>query len=716
MRGLIALASAIIFTIAIAPFQCFAEKGFDFFVAHEADTSAASHLADSLRTVHANRVVVTGTRNAVRLKDSPVRVEVIDQERIKTTAMVSLGDLLKEQTGFLLQGNVRTGVQMNGLGPDYTLILVDGQPVIGRVAGVIDMSRISVGNIERVEVVKGPMSSMYGSEALAGVINIITARPADGLSGKAFTQYVSRGPAEVRVEAGYATDSLELSGFINYKHAAPFSLMRDTLEVPYSGFQDGTLQLKGLLRLNKFWKLKSWVRLFGTETQGTFIESVFGQVAKNQGSVVQYDVSGNVGTEWTKDRSRLQLNAYTSTYQERYNFDVSQGSAGTIDDMTRRIARLYGQYDHVVGEGNRATFGGEFLYDDIYGTRYEDSLGNQGTQFYRTYVAFGQWEGLPADWISYVLSARYDGNSVYGSAVSPRFSVLWKPEDHWRFSGSIGSGFKAPDFRQLFVVFSNRLPGAGYDLIGAARLGNTLKPERSVSYDMSIRYEDGLRELSHDVAVLYSADVRLFRNDLRNLIEYYLYGVLDHRNVYSYRNLSRVTTQGLEFNMQIAFALSEVGTLTLSGGYQYLDAFDVEVLDAIKNGTAGTINERLTADNYHGLWNRSRNSGTIRLQYDTHNHEWSANVRAQFVGKYGDESLDKNGIVISDPPRKVLDRDDEFVAGYTVVNTAITHNFTIGSQPIMLGIGANNILDVVKPTLIPGLVGRQFFVQLGTNF
>lgn len=691
---------------------CLAE---DVSAALVSDTSAATRLADSLRTVHANQVVVTGTRNTVRLMDSPVRVEVIDKERIKTTAMVSLGDLLKEQTGFLLQGNVRTGVQMNGLGPDYTLILVDGQPVIGRVAGVIDMSRVSVGNIERVEVVKGPMSSMYGSEALAGVINIITSRPPEGLSGKAFTQYVSRGPAELRVEAGYATDSLELSGFVNYKHAAAFSLFRDTLEIPYSGFQDGTMQVKGLLRLNKFWKLKSWVRLFGTKTEGTFIESVFGQVAKNQGSVVQYDASGTFGTEWTQDRSHLQVNAYASSYQERYNFDVSQGAAGKIDDMTRRIARLYGQYDYVVGASNRAMFGGEFLYDDIFGTRYEDST-HHGTQFYRTYVAFGQWEGLPADWISYVLSARYDGNNVYGSAVSPRFSVLWKPIEHWRFSGSVGSGFKAPDFRQLFVVFSNRLPGAGYDLIGAARLGNTLKPERSVSYDISMRYEDGLRELSNNVAVLYSADIRLFRNDLRNLIEYYLYGVLDNRNIYSYRNLSRVTTQGLEFNMQVAFAFSDLGTITLSGGYQFLDAFDVEVLDAIKNGTAGTITEPLTLANYHGLWNRSKNSGTLRLQYDTHDHRWSANVRAQFVGRYGDESLDKNGIVISNPPRKVLDRDDEFVDGYVVCNCAVTHNVTVVGQPMMIGVGANNMFDVVKPTLIPGLVGRQFFVQLSTTF
>lgn len=711
-RLLVVLCSACI-CLAIAPFQTFSfPLATDVPSNQPADTTAV-RIADSLRFVRANRVVVTGTRNNVRLKDSPVRVEVIGEERIKTTAMVNMADLLKEQTGLLMQGGVRTGVQMNGLGPDYTLILIDGQPVIGRVAGVIDLSRISVGNIDHVEVVKGPMSSMYGSEALAGVINIITSRPPDGFSGRAFTQYVTRGPAEVRLESGYANDSLELNGFVNYKNSAEFSLMKDSIEVPYSGYQDGTMQLKGLYRLDKHWKLKSWVRLFGSETKGTFIESVFGQIAKNSGSVKQFDVSGTVGTEYTEGRSHLQVNAYGSSYKERYNFDVQQGSAGKADDLTRRIGRIYGQYDYAFGNADRATLGGEFLYDDIYGTRYADSANPDGTQFYRTYVAFGQWEGIPTDWISYVLSARFDGNNVYGNAINPRFSVLWKPLEHWRFSGSVGSGFKAPDFRQLFVVFSNRLPGAGYDLIGAARLGNDLLPERSISYDMGIRYEDGLREISNNAAILYNADVRLFRNDLKNLIEYYLYGQIDSRNVYSYRNLARVTTQGIEISLQAALAISDVGTITLGGGYQYLDAFDVEVVEAIKNGTAGTINAPLTEDAYKGLWNRSANSGTLRLQYDAPSHDWSANVRAQFVGKYGDESLDKNGIVISNPPRKVLDRPDEFVAGYTVLNTAVTYTFAYTNSKLTLGAGANNLLNVSQPTLIPGLVGRQFYLQLG---
>ena len=265
--------------------------------AREADSVRARQIIDSLRTYVKSQIVVTGTRNEVRLKDSPVRVEVIGKERIAATGMTDLGDLLKEQPGMLIAGSVRSGIQMNGLGPDYTLILIDGQPVIGRIAGVLDLSRISVGNIERVEIVKGPMSSMFGSEALAGVINIITKRPSDGINGSVMLQGLTRGPLEARVEGGWGSNDLELSGFINIKRSPAFSLPLDTLSIPYAAFTDGTSQLKAQWKFAKGWTARGWLRLFGSETQGSFIESVAGQIAQNTGSVTQWDASSTLGVE-----------------------------------------------------------------------------------------------------------------------------------------------------------------------------------------------------------------------------------------------------------------------------------------------------------------------------------------------------------------------------------------------------------------------------------
>lgn len=677
---------------------------------------AADSVADSIRTVVSKQVVVTGTRSEVRLKNSPVRVEVIGQDRIRTTAMITMADLLKEQTGLLLSGNVRTGVQMNGLGPDYTLILIDGQPMVGRVAGVIDLSRVSVGNIDRIEVVKGPMSSMYGSEALAGVINIITKRPEDGWTARVYGQGITRGPLESQAEVGWGSDSVEISTFFNYKNQASYTLTADSVTTPYNGFQDGTIHTKFQWRLPEGWKVDASVRAFGSVTRGTFTESLFGQIAENSGSVRQSDISATAGVDWQHGRAQLTTKAYVSTYFETYEFDVDQGGKGTVDDLERRIARLYSQYHLLVGETNMLSIGGEFLYDDVGGTRYSDTVSPDKRPFYRTGVAFAQWEGRPVDWISYVLSARFDGNNVFGEAVSPRFSVLWKPDpDHFRLSGSIGTGFKAPDFRHLFIQFSNRLPGAVYDVIGAAVVGNDLLPERSLSVDLGLRYEDAVRELSPTATLLYDAEIRFFRNDIRNLIEFYMYSRIGDRPVYSYRNLAGATTQGFETSVKGALVLRDIGVVGLSLGYQYLDTYDTEVLQAIDAGTAGTIDKRLTRSDYQGLWGRSRHSGTARLQYDSPDRAWSANIRAQYVGRYGDESLDKNGVVISYPTRRVLDRDDEFVASYVVLNVAARYSFSLASRPVTIGLGMNNILDVLQPNLIPGLVGRQLFVQMNVG-
>ncbi|MBK7184994.1 MAG: TonB-dependent receptor [Ignavibacteria bacterium] len=231
------------------------------------------------------------------------------------------------------------------------------------------------------------------------------------------------------------------------------------------------------------------------------------------------------------------------------------------------------------------------------------------------------------------------------------------------------------------------------------------------SYDLSLRYEDGQRQLTDELSLLYSAEIRAFRNDLRNLIEFYFVESVEGRDVYSYRNISQAYTQGIECNLRLALAIDDIGVFSVLGGYQFLDAKDVQVLEAIDKGEAGTIDGLLTREDYHGLWGRSQNSGSLRIQYDSPDHAWSTNVRFQFIGRYGDESLDKNGIVISDPPRKVLDRDDEFVQGYVVVNLALTRSFMFNAQRLIIGTGINNLLDEFHPTLIPGLVGRQFYAQ-----
>jgi outer membrane receptor for ferrienterochelin and colicins len=114
-------------------------------------------------------LVVTATRNERTMGLLPMPVSLIPQSQIKTMGSLRLNDVLTEQTGLLVvpqinaQGN---GIQLQGFNPDYTLILIDGEPIIGRYTGSLELSRIAVGNIKQIEIVKGPSSSLYGSDAL----------------------------------------------------------------------------------------------------------------------------------------------------------------------------------------------------------------------------------------------------------------------------------------------------------------------------------------------------------------------------------------------------------------------------------------------------------------------------------------------------------------------------------------------------------------------
>ena len=133
---------------------------------------AAGAQADSLRIL--SEVVVTATRQERRLGNVAVPVTLIQKHQIRQAGSLRLRDILQEQNGLQLTNGFGVGLQMQGLNPEHTLILVDGQPLVGRTSGILDLNRIAVAGIKRIEIVKGPSSSLYGSEAMAGVINLIT--------------------------------------------------------------------------------------------------------------------------------------------------------------------------------------------------------------------------------------------------------------------------------------------------------------------------------------------------------------------------------------------------------------------------------------------------------------------------------------------------------------------------------------------------------------
>ena len=180
-------------------------------------------------------IFITATRTPNSELNIPLPIQVITNKFIRTSGIQKLVDILQQQTGLILADNplgsalqgypnpFGSGIQMQGLDPAYSLILVDGEPMTGRNAGVLNLERISTGNIRQIEIVKGPSTSLYGSAAMAGVINIITEKP-DSNSTAFRSYYASNNSLSLTADASIRRKNTGLQFFANRYSSDGFDL------------------------------------------------------------------------------------------------------------------------------------------------------------------------------------------------------------------------------------------------------------------------------------------------------------------------------------------------------------------------------------------------------------------------------------------------------------------------------------------------------------
>ncbi len=157
-----------------------------------------------------DEVVITATRTLRQLSSLPLPAQIVAQKEIQQVNTTRLNNILNEQTGLITVSEFvgGEGIQMQGLDSQYTLILVDGVPLVGRSAGTLDISRVTVGNIKQIEIVKGASSSLYGSDALGGVINIITDKAkVNGFKGGVGHQFSTFNTHDTNVNLGYKEEN-----------------------------------------------------------------------------------------------------------------------------------------------------------------------------------------------------------------------------------------------------------------------------------------------------------------------------------------------------------------------------------------------------------------------------------------------------------------------------------------------------------------------------
>lgn len=519
-------------------------------------------------------VVVTGTRTARKLGEAPVAVEVISRQQILDSGSRDLADLLEQHRGIDIQRTMLgSALRLRGLEPVHTLILVDGQRVVGRKDGTFDLSRISVDAIERIEIVKGASSALYGSDALGGVVNIITRRAREPLQADLSARGGSPATGDASAGLGLRGEraSLWLDG--GWHGASPWDSSPADPATTGNGVQQVDGSIAGDLRLTPDLTLGARGSWSGTDARGVDLGN--GGAVLDRRNLTE-DALGRADLDWLPDeRSRLKSSLGVSIFRDQFASD--QRRAGDLDvyqETRETLYQLDTQLDRVMGR-HLATIGVEGDLGQLVSDRLEGGVGQRWTA-----ALYLQDELRLADRPRLVVvpGLRGDLDSWFGGALAPSLGLRLDPHETLALRGSAGVGWRAPSFRELLLSFDNA--SAGYRVEGNPELD----PERSLSLSVGA-------EWTPSEAV--SLSVAAHRDRLKDLIQVGTLGETAAQVRYGYLNVASARSQGLE----LGASLDPGPAVGLDASFTWLDAWDLTA-DRPLEGRAplrGTLSARLAA-------------------------------------------------------------------------------------------------------------------------
>jgi outer membrane receptor for ferrienterochelin and colicins len=659
-----------------------------------------------------NPIVVTANRTSNLLQDVSVPTTVIDKNEIKNSGSLRLSDVLNEQIGLQIVSDHGSGVQIQGFDSEYTLILVDNQPVIGRVAGTLDLSRLAVGNVKQIEIVKGPSSALWGSNALAGVINIITDEGEFPFSLDLNSYLGSNITFNSSINSSYRNDKLKARFFANYNTSDGYDINDETVAPTIPKYDNLTLSSGIRYRLSKLIN-------FGITTKYYLEDQFFIDEINNELSVVPINRKDNqsdysiapelrfnfknrylLETSYLFSSFESNSSSYFAETKETYFSDNFNQSIKKIE--TKGSIYWNNHHSSIVGAG----FIREHLKAEIYAN----------VPFFDSYFSFGQHKWNFNDRFTIISGFRLDAHSEYNSQLSPKLSFQYRVNKLLKFRGSYGGGFKAPDFRQLFLNFTN--PIAGYSVFGTSTVVDGIErlkmngqitelyfdpnkiseisPERSIAFNIGF-------DLYHANRMQMSFNI--FRNDIRDLIETQRIALKTNgQSVFSYFNLNKVFTQGIE--TELSFLPDWQVGFKLSIGYQFLDAKKkiTRSFDQVIDGELITF----VKDDYIPLYNRSKHSFNIKLYHHFKRLNIESTLRFKVRSKYWFFDTNDND---RDESNEYVLKANSFndIINNTIVNYSLSKNF---KDKYQFQIGINNLFNYRNEVVLPSNPGRSFYSQL----
>lgn len=550
-------------------------------LAEEIRFSGGKNLLDGDR-VRIEDVVVTASRIEEPLEETASSVVVIRGEEIKKRNIVFVTDLFRELPELNLVQNGGPGknatVFLRGGGPEHVLVMIDGVKVNSTTTGSFDFSGLNVDDIERIEIVKGPQSTIYGSEAMAGVINIITKKGA------------GRPHLDLSIEGGsYGTykPSLTFSGgdgkvyyrlTASHYYSDGFSAAKEGTE--RDGYKDSSISGRfGFTPSERFrFELSSRYYYDRTDLDG------FDFIGKKAIDDLNFVSSGNhyifSGKITTLPIDRWEQILTFSRVRDSLRFRDPDDPFNNADIITSRN-NVDWQHNLYLSDYYTVTTGLEFREEEGENRgNFSESINNRAFYLNNKLNLFREYLILNA-------GLRYDDHERAGSKVTYRVGGLYNLKDlDMRIRGSYGTGFRAPSFNELFFPFYGNL---------------NLKPEEARSWEIGIEKD-------------------MFKGDLTITVTYFDQRYKDliqtDPNTWMASNVARAEIKGIETGVKVRL----LDGLNLSGGYTYLDSKDRDT------------GERLTR--------RPRDKFSASITYSKRDLSMLADFI--FVGKRFDSSIKKD--------------------------------------------------------------------------
>lgn len=499
--------------------------------------SATAQTASSEET-KLDTIIVNGSRLDQTMTEIGSSVSVITRDDLEDLGVDFALDAIATAPGVTINQNGAFGgnasVRIRGASNDQTLVLIDGLPVNDPTGtgGGYNFAYLDTDNIERIEVLKGPQSTLWGSDAIGGVISITTKRPTEGLSGTVFGEYGSyntlRGGASIsnanevgdfRLAAtGLTTDGISKADEANGNSED-------------DGYNSQTISAIGGLNLPASVRLETSLMWSDAESEyDSYASGAQGSVADGDEVTNSETLSGNISLKAPLFDGRLE-NLVQIGYADIERENTSNGVQSYFTEGDRLLFRYQGTF--AINDTNTLAFGTE---------REETSANEQESSIDSL---FALYEVKPGDDLTLTSGIRVDDHETFGSETTGRIAAAWTATDQVTFRASWGQGFKAPSIFQSTYICT---------FCGLTAPNANLKAETSEAYDIGVQWQ------SADERIVIGAT--LFDQETENMIDFsYTAG---------YDNIALVDSQGIELTG--AYAINN--WLGIAASYTFIDSED----------------------------------------------------------------------------------------------------------------------------------------------